>query len=64
MTTNVRADFLVCNGVDNVPVIHVLGDWRVGLSAWQLWHSREGTQGVDADALRRCVKYDLKRSFA
>ena len=34
-----------------IPVVHVLGGWRVGLSAWQLWHSSEGTQGVDADAL-------------
>ena len=31
-----------------IPVVHVLAGWRVGLSAWQLWHGSEGTQGVDA----------------
>jgi len=48
----VRTDDLdkVCGAIRDV---HVLGDWRVSLSAWQLWHSPEGTQGVNVDALRR-----------
>ena len=34
-----------------ISVVHVLAGWRIGLSAWQLWHGSEGTQG--AHALRR-----------
>ena len=37
-------------------VVHVLAGWRVGLSAWQLWHGSKGTQGVDADALRTAAE--------
>ena len=39
-----------------IPVVHVLGGRRIGLSAWHFRHGSEGTQGVDADALTRGVK--------
>ena len=47
-----------------IRLVHVLGDWRIGLSAWHFWHSSEGTEGVAADALRRGTKNDWKRAFS
>ena len=47
-----------------IRLVHVLGDWRIGLSAWHFWHSSEGTEGVAAGALRRGTKNDWKRVFA
>ena len=36
-----------------IPVVHIFGGWCIGLSAWQLWHSSEGTHHFNTDALRQ-----------
>ena len=41
--------------------VHVLGGWRIGLSAWQLWHGSEGTQGVSRDTLRQAILRVFRR---